>query len=379
LGPLDEHDANAYAVFLDHPARVGVVAIRNSAYIRAMRTLSERDVSALLRFVADLDDLDEALPFPPRLLARLQALVPSSEVGYSELDPVAQASVLQVWHNSEGEDEVVAGDDGPSSEEESRLWWRLRPTHPVCGYRQANGDWTTPYKASDFATLREFRRTPIYDAFYRGVLDHWLDVGLPATATRTRVFIMTRHGGRDFDERDKLVLDLVRPHLSARAEAVAAADCAAAALADLDRGADDGATRVVVASASGVIEFVSPTTRELLARYLGVKNGRVPRQVFAGGELLLERDGRRLQVRVARTSGGHVLLLDEHDMRIERLTTRERQILEYVANGKENDEIALILGIARATVAKHLEHIYRKLGVPNRTAAAAVLNSLNHH
>jgi DNA-binding CsgD family transcriptional regulator len=36
--------------------------------------------------------------------------------------------------------------------------------------------------------------------------------------------------------------------------------------------------------------------------------------------------------------------------------------------------IALELGIALATVAKHLEHVYRKLGVPNRTAAAALLD-----
>ena len=37
-------------------------------------------------------------------------------------------------------------------------------------------------------------------------------------------------------------------------------------------------------------------------------------------------------------------------------------------------EVALELGIARATVAKHLEHAYRKLGVQNRTAAAALLD-----
>ena len=63
----------------------------------------------------------------------------------------------------------------------SDLWWRLRPTHPVCGYRTTSGDWTKALKVSDFVTLREFRRTPIYDAFYRGVLDHWLDAFLSST------------------------------------------------------------------------------------------------------------------------------------------------------------------------------------------------------
>ncbi|HKD32601.1 MAG TPA: LuxR C-terminal-related transcriptional regulator [Gaiellaceae bacterium] len=50
-------------------------------------------------------------------------------------------------------------------------------------------------------------------------------------------------------------------------------------------------------------------------------------------------------------------------------------MLEQVLLGKGNDAIALELGIAPATVAKHLEHAYRRLGVQNRTAAAALLGS----
>ena len=342
-----------------------------------MRTLSERDASALLRFVSELHGVGDALPFPPPLLARLRQLVPSNKAAYSELDPVAQASVLQVWHTPDG-DGVEASAGGQDDEGSASLWWELRRTHPVCGYRQATGDWTTPFKVSDFTTLREFRRTPIYDAFYRGVLDHWLDVGLAATATRTRVFILTRHGGRDFDERDKLVLELLRPHFRARARAVAAAARAAAALADLERGAGDGAARVVLCSAQGAIEFASSSARELLTRYLAAESGRVPRELLARREFVLAHDGRRLHAGVARTGGRHVLVLDERDMRVEGLTARERHILELVARGKGNDEIALTLCIAPATVAKHLEHVYRKLGVPNRTAAAAVLHQLNH-
>ena len=53
------------------------------------------------------------------------------------------------------------------------------------------------------------------------------------------------------------------------------------------------------------------------------------------------------------------------------LTLREREVLEWLARGKSNSEIAQILGITTATVGKHLEHIYPKLGVENRTAAAS--------
>jgi DNA-binding CsgD family transcriptional regulator len=54
---------------------------------------------------------------------------------------------------------------------------------------------------------------------------------------------------------------------------------------------------------------------------------------------------------------------------------REREVLEQVVVGKGNEAVALELGIAPATVSKHLEHAYRKLGVQNRTAAGALLDS----
>lgn len=54
------------------------------------------------------------------------------------------------------------------------------------------------------------------------------------------------------------------------------------------------------------------------------------------------------------------------------LTPREAEVLFWVARGKTNDEIATVLGIGLTTVKKHLESTYSKLGVENRTAAAAM-------
>jgi DNA-binding CsgD family transcriptional regulator len=53
------------------------------------------------------------------------------------------------------------------------------------------------------------------------------------------------------------------------------------------------------------------------------------------------------------------------------LTDREREVLMLVREGKTNSQIARELWIAHGTVRKHLEHIYRKLGVQSRTAALA--------
>ena len=70
-----------------------------------------------------------------------------------------------------------------------------------------------------------------------------------------------------------------------------------------------------------------------------------------------------------------VLLLDERDIRLDRLTAREREVLGFVAAGATNAEIGDELDISSATVAKHLEHVYEKLGVRSRGAAAALLVS----
>jgi two-component system, NarL family, response regulator LiaR len=54
----------------------------------------------------------------------------------------------------------------------------------------------------------------------------------------------------------------------------------------------------------------------------------------------------------------------------ERLTRRERQVLELIAAGRSNKRIAFELGIAEKTVKTHVGHLLAKLGVTDRTQAA---------
>jgi DNA-binding response OmpR family regulator/DNA-binding CsgD family transcriptional regulator len=62
------------------------------------------------------------------------------------------------------------------------------------------------------------------------------------------------------------------------------------------------------------------------------------------------------------------------------LTAREAEVLLWIAKGKTNREIGLILEMSPRTVNKHLEQIFRKLGVENRTSAAAcALKCLSSH
>lgn len=54
------------------------------------------------------------------------------------------------------------------------------------------------------------------------------------------------------------------------------------------------------------------------------------------------------------------------------VTEREAEVLLWIANGKTNREIGTILSMSPRTVNKHLEQVFRKLGVENRTSAAAM-------
>ena len=54
------------------------------------------------------------------------------------------------------------------------------------------------------------------------------------------------------------------------------------------------------------------------------------------------------------------------------LTARETEVLTWIAQGKTNHEIGVILSACTGTICKHVEHILCKLDVKNRTSAAAI-------
>ncbi len=158
------------------------------------------------------------------------------------------------------------------------------------------------------------------------------------------------------------------------------------------------ATLAVRLQADGArLVWQTPLARRWLPSYFHAVPGEVPAALQqwlrrAGAERALERELRPL---VASLDGTRqlvctlqgrtvdddwlVVLREVSDaatvqatMQAFGLTLRESEVLYWVAKGKTNRDIGDILGSSPATVKKHLERVYEKLGVETRTAAAAV-------
>lgn len=90
------------------------------------------------------------------------------------------------------------------------------------------------------------------------------------------------------------------------------------------------------------------------------------KEVHRGGSVIQPNLARRL-LRHFKVEPAADLQREEPPMR--KLSDREQEILQLIAKGVSNAEAAQMLGVSRATVRTHLEHIYQKLEVTNRVEA----------
>ena len=249
--------------------------------------------------------------------------------------------------------------------------------HPGC-LRQQGGDFGA-VKLSDFLTQRELHRTWLYDAWFAPwSVEHELAVAIPSPLWHTKTFLFDRSGGRDFSERDRLVLDLLQPHLARIWLAARTRRLLSSALAELDRVGEHDPRGVILLGLAGEIEFASPPTERLLREFFPARSGgQLPAPLTewleSGDTKPLIRGRGEWRLTVQQADGA--LLLEERNEGIE-LTAREREVLAWVARGKTNAEIAQLLWLAPKTVGKHLENVYAKLGVSTRTAAVARFSGL---
>jgi DNA-binding CsgD family transcriptional regulator len=318
-----------------------------------MNALARGDERRILRFVAEGEDFCGDHAFEGEFLAQLGGLVRADWIGFLYGDGPPYADFVRAGDNHFFENVVW-------TEVERGACARL----PTFRYLERNFG---AVKISDFIPARELRRTQLYDVLLEPVgLEHSLAVRLPVAEMAQ--FVFDRQKG-DFGERDRQVLVSLTPHLVRLGAAANTRRRLRSALALHEvKG-----TAVVLFEPGGRITYASSAAQELLQRYFGKTGATLPAAVAswlhgAAEPLRVAAGDRTLMVE-------HIddgLLLEERRP-LPHLTAREREILELVAGGKSNGEIAEHLWIAPGTVRKHLDNVYAKLDVHTRTAAAAVL------
>jgi DNA-binding CsgD family transcriptional regulator len=346
--------------------------------------LGQRDLKVLQQCVAELYELDGLDGFRTRVVRALPVVVPGDFSVYAELDMrrgkvTWNADALKSFRLRDAPDVFAA---------------HMGDLPLFKSYRRGAG---SAVKITDSLTQRQFHDTAIYNEFYRPVgVEYHIAKGLPGPAELVTAVGIVRKC-RDFSERDRLVLNLLRPHLNQsyrNAMTMSRMDCELTLLRDAVEVLDQG---VVVLASDGRIAGMSGRARRWLAEYFGEPRGMMLPETLrrwmsrcdaelashddamaAREPLRVTREGRQLSVRLVSHGDRRVLLLSEtHSaprpavLESLGLSRREAEVLAWVAEGKTNAEIATSLAASVRTVDKHLEHVFRKLGVETRTAAAA--------
>ena len=168
-----------------------------------------------LRRVLDVIDAgSHAPPMPGRLpheaLAALAALLPADSIAFADMD------VATCTHYAEDYLEGATTTFLPSpATEPDHPFWKHYPDSLLCSYPTRTGDDRTVTLRSDFYSTREWIRTPMYADVIRGSgLNFELMCCLPGAGVRSRRLLFFRSGSRDFSERDRFVMALLRPHLA---------------------------------------------------------------------------------------------------------------------------------------------------------------------
>ncbi|TAL27917.1 MAG: LuxR family transcriptional regulator [Nitrospirae bacterium] len=164
-------------------------------------------------------------------------------------------------------------------------------------------------KISDMLTNSQFRSLALFNEFYRPNGIQY-QLGMPLLLSKNlQTALALSRDKKDFSEKELLILNIIRPHI-----------------------------------------MQAYKNAEVI--------GRIRSDKTDIGSMLMDGKAKDLRPETMKAMG---------------ITLREAEILRWISQGKTNAEISIILNISLNTVKTHLQHIYEKLGVGNRTAATRVI------
>jgi DNA-binding CsgD family transcriptional regulator len=361
-----------------------------------MDQLRQSDTKRLLDFVRDcyaIRDSEPLTDFPGKLVKELSKLIPSLHTTYNELC-LEKNEAFNIGSNPES-----------SSPEVSILLQQFMHEHSPLLHYARTGDGSA-IRISDFQSRRQFHATGLYGVFYRQY-DVEDDLCIGVSAEPFRSITIAWHGDRQFTDRDRCMANLVRPFIAQAWQNARLLREMQSQLQLLEDGLEGAALGVIALDSEGRVHLITALARQYLAEYFGATKNLdriLPEELLRWVRcqyaqlnqndlppvrlpLAVQKGSNRLTVRMLSGENANLLLLEETTTSRNVaaraglcLSPRESEVLACAAQGKTNNEIAVILGMSPQTAKKHMEHILHKLRVDNRTAAAALaLQSLSRN
>jgi DNA-binding CsgD family transcriptional regulator len=350
--------------------------------------LDERDVDRTLAAIGELTRPGSMRDLRFRSVAVIHELVPARHVAWGEIDP-DDGHIKALMDPEPAEWPVL----------ESAYAANLAE-HPVIAHFLETGDGRAA-AISDHLDAETFRTTRLYREFFEPIgSEDQLCVILPSP--HLLVGIALDRSERGFSPREREILDRLSVPLANTYVAVKSYErLQRVLLATSAQTVEADGTGMLLIDRFARLEYASPNALGIIRRWFERRNDDglpvVIEEWIKDGwnthrdrsrsrpPISMERDGEGLVIEQSEGPDGLGACLHLRErprpvsirpLHVELgLSRREGQILALVASGMTNEGIGRALHISSKTVAKHVERILTKLGVPNRTAAAELLRA----
>ncbi len=273
--------------------------------------------------------------------------------------------------------------------------WKFKHQHPIMRLYE-NGDHEGVRMISDFLPSAELHKLELHSEVLKPMgIEDTLSFTLPSTHD-LKVFYAV-NSPEIFDERDRAIASVLQPHfVQAFNNALVFSD--ARSIASLSSHAFRAESHgLLLVDFSGRIIHASETASAHILHFLPENEARempfachesLPAELMCWLQGRGERrhitfeteisEGLSLVLRASIVDDTHwVIATNQQDAKslarhlgvAYHLSGRQADVLLWLSRGKSNGDIARILEISERTVAKHIEHLFEKLGVENRHAA----------
>lgn len=357
-----------------------------------MECLRFGDLKKLLNCAEELLSIQNLVVFPSQALVILKKLIPS-KIYYSFTELSLNWKSIATFCDPFETTKLVRDNDSTFDV--------FVHEHPLVNHIK-KGFIDPVIKLSDLCGRIRFHNMGLYTEYYKKTgVEFQMSFCVPNP--QFHIAFGLNRNDRDFTERERLLLILFRVYVILNYRHLNETARFLDMFTLLQTGIEADGRGLVLLSMNGEPCFTSDRARQWLNEYFQSPETWKKGIPFALSEwvyhqatigrgaaripFVITRKWRRLHISFLNGGNqGSILLLTEENadniasndlLRSSELTHRETEVLAWISRGKTSQEIGKVLGLSFRTIDKHIEHIYVKLGVENRAAAAACACQMN--